>query len=71
MQLKFIWKNFNKEFDVTLSKFRNHVKSIEKEAVLSHMIEASAERELAQADREEAEKRRKSTLSYMQLLGHS
>ena len=38
---------------------------VEKEADLSNMIEASDERALTRADREEEGRRRKSELSYM------
>jgi hypothetical protein len=55
-----IWKNFEKEFDETLNKFRNRVKSVEKEAVMSNMIEASDERSLTRADRAEMERQNKS-----------
>ncbi|KAH0556319.1 hypothetical protein GP486_005756, partial [Trichoglossum hirsutum] len=57
--LKLIWKDFNKEFDEAMSNFRNHIKSVEKEAGLSNMIEASDERSLARADRAEKERQRK------------
>ena len=43
-----------------MNNFRSHVKNVEKEASLSNMIEASDERSLTRADREEKERRRKS-----------
>jgi len=69
---KFIWKDFNKEFDETLSKFRGHIKSVEKEAGLSHMHEVSGERTLARVDRLEEERRRKgeTAVSYLHLSAH-
>jgi hypothetical protein len=68
----FIWKDFNKGFDETLSNFRGHIKSVEKEAGLSHMLEASGERALTQVDRLEEERRREggSAVSYFHLSTH-
>ncbi|KAI9861085.1 MAG: hypothetical protein M1813_005514 [Trichoglossum hirsutum] len=54
--LKILWKDLNGD---ALSKFRYHVKNVEKEAGLSNLIEASAERDLALANRAEQERQRK------------
>lgn len=61
---KLPWKNFDKTFEETLNKFRAHVKNVEKEAGVSHRIEASHERELAKADRARKEIERKGLMVY-------
>ena len=40
MAWKLCWKDVNKEFEEKLDAFRSHVKSVEKEAGMSSMIEA-------------------------------
>ena len=53
---KFTWKSFNHEFEEnTLTRFRNNVKNMEKEVMISHMIETLHDRELLRTEREEAE----------------
>ena len=44
------WRPFQLRFQVSLVNMRNRLKNIEKEALLSHMIEASEERSLAKRD---------------------
>lgn len=38
---KLMWKPFESQFDQKLENFRNHRKNVEKEAGLSHMVEAA------------------------------
>jgi len=59
--LKFTWKAFKNDFqEKILTEFRYHVKNMEKEVTVSHLIETSHDRDVARSDREEKEKRRKS-----------
>ena len=44
------WRPFQLRFENSLVNMRNHLKSVEKEAMLSHMIETSEERSLAKQD---------------------
>ena len=44
------WRPFQLRFQASLVSMRNHLKSVEKEAMLSHMIETSEERGLAKRD---------------------
>ena len=60
--LKSLWKDFGTEFEEALTKFRNHVKNVNKEAMVSNMIESASERALGRADREGKERQRKSKL---------
>jgi hypothetical protein len=60
--LKSLWKDFSTEFEEALTKFRNHVKNVNKEAMVSNMIESANERALGRADREGKERQRKSKL---------
>lgn len=57
-----LWKDFERDFEGTVGRFRNHVKNVDKEAGLSNMIEASNERALVKADREEAGRKRKGNM---------
>jgi hypothetical protein len=59
---KVIWGNFEKKFSTEyLDQFTRHQKLVEKEAGLSHMIEAKNARELAEANQlEQAKSRRDS-----------
>jgi hypothetical protein len=61
--LKSLWKDFGAEFEEALTRFRNHVKNVNKEAVVSNMIEDANERALGRADRERKERQRKSKFS--------
>jgi hypothetical protein len=58
--LKSLWKDFGAEFEEVLTKFRNHVKNVREEAMVSNMIEDANERALARADREGKERQGKS-----------
>lgn len=56
---KLIWKPFDSQFGQQLDNFRNHRKNVEKEAGLSHMVEAADARALALADHLQLEKTKK------------
>jgi hypothetical protein len=58
--LKSLWKDFGAEFEEVLTKFRNHVKNVKEEAMVSNMIEDANERALGRADREGKERQRNS-----------
>ena len=47
---KLMWKPFESQFSQQLDNFRNHLKNVEKEAGLSHMVEAADARALALAN---------------------
>lgn len=47
---KLVWKPFESQFGQQLERFRNHRKNVEKEAGLSHMVEAVDARALALAN---------------------
>lgn len=51
LTFKFLWRDFNKDFEEKLNDFRAHVKVVEKQAGLSNMIEASEERALVQFEK--------------------
>jgi len=57
---KILWKSFGSQFDEYLTQFRRHRQNVEKEAGLSHMLEAKEARELELSERalrrQEAEK---------------
>lgn len=60
LMLKMLWKDFNAEFeDKTLVEFRDNLRNMEKEVMVSYMIEGSNDRALMQAKREERERERK------------
>lgn len=62
--LKSLWKDFNREFeDNTLAKFRYNLRNVEKEVMVSYMIEGSNDRAVVQAEREGRERQRKGELS--------
>lgn len=56
---KLIWKPFEGQFGQQLDNFRNHQKNVEKEAGLSHMVEAADARALALVDHLQLEKMKK------------
>jgi len=61
--LKSLWKDFNGEFeDKTLAKFRYDLRNVEKEVMVSYMIEGSNDRAVVHAEREERERQRKGKL---------
>ena len=47
---KLMWKPFESQFGQQLHTFRNHRKNVEKEAGLSHMVEAADARALVSAN---------------------
>ena len=50
--MKSVWKDFNGEFeDKTLAKFRYDLRNVEKEVMVSYMIECSNDRAVVQAER--------------------
>lgn len=53
---KLTWKPFESQFGQQLDNFRNHRKNVEKEAGLSHMVEAAEARALALANHLQLEK---------------
>jgi hypothetical protein len=57
--LKSLWKDFGVEFEEVLTRFRNHVKNVREEAMVSNMIEDANARALGRADREGKERQRK------------
>ncbi|KAK6359991.1 hypothetical protein TWF696_001112 [Orbilia brochopaga] len=52
---KLLWKPFEKQFGDIMDRFRRHKENVEREAMLSHMIESSEERK-AQADERKLQK---------------
>lgn len=60
---KLMWKPFESQFGQQLDNFRNHQKNVEKEAGLSHMVEAADARTLALANHLQLEKTKKGGLS--------
>ena len=56
---KLIWKPFESQFGQQLDNFRTHRKNVEKEAGLSHMVEAADARALVLANHLQLEKTRK------------
>ncbi|EPS38865.1 hypothetical protein H072_7365 [Dactylellina haptotyla CBS 200.50] len=51
LAIKLIWKLFEKQFGDVMDRFRRHKANVEKEAGLSHMIEASRERQAQEDER--------------------
>ena len=58
MTFKILWKPFDLQFGQQLNNFREHQKSVEKEAGLANMIEAGDARAVMLADQKQLEKRR-------------
>ena len=56
---KLIWKPFESQFGQQLDNFRNHRKNVEKEAGLSHMVEAADSRALVLANHLQLERMKK------------
>ena len=56
---KLMWKPFESQFGQQLDQFRTHRKDVEREAGLSHMVEAADARALILANQLELEKIRK------------
>ena len=59
---KLIWKPFKKQFGQQIISFREHRKSVEKEAGLSHMIEAAGGRAIVLANQQGLERQREEDL---------
>ena len=53
---KLMWKPFESQFGQQIDNFRHHRKNVEKEAGLSHMVEAADARALALANQLQLEK---------------
>ena len=53
-----VWKPFERQFGSKIDTFRRHQEEIEKEVLLSHMIEAKDSRALVRSDRMEMVKER-------------
>ncbi|KAI4235659.1 MAG: hypothetical protein LQ349_003012 [Xanthoria aureola] len=53
---KLSWKPFDRQFGQQIDKFRVHVSNVEKEASLSHKIEASDSRAIVRANQKQLEK---------------
>lgn len=56
---KLLWKPFESQFGQQLDNFRTHRKNVEKEAGLSHMVEAADARALTLANHLQLEKTKK------------
>lgn len=56
---KLLWKPFETQFGQHLTAFRIHLNNVEKEAELSHMVEAADARALALANRLQIERNKK------------
>ena len=56
---KLMWKPFDSQFGQQLDNFRNHRKNVEKEAGLSHMLEAAESRALVLANHLQLDKTKK------------
>jgi hypothetical protein len=52
VSLKILWKPFDREFGDVIDSFRAHRENVEREAELSHMIEAGSERAMAKSQRD-------------------
>lgn len=53
---KLTWKPFERQFGEHIERFRQHRKSVEKEAGLSHMVEAADSRALIKANQQQLER---------------
>ena len=72
MTFKLLWRPFDLQFGKQLSAFREHRKSVEKEAGLASMIEAADARAMVLADQKQLEKRWKGWYRYSSLrTGHA
>lgn len=59
ISLKMTWKPFDRQFGEHLRKFREHRKSVEKEAELSHMIESADTKALIIANQMQVQKEKR------------
>ena len=57
--MKLLWKPFDQQFGKTIEDFRKHLKMVNKEAGLSHMVEAHDARAVEQLNRMQIQKQRK------------
>lgn len=57
--MKLLWKPFDQQFGKTIEDFRKHLKMVDKEAGLSHMVEAHDARAVERLNRMQIEKQRK------------
>ena len=64
---KLSWKPFERQFGQQIDDFRTHLKNVDKEAGLSHMIEAADARAVILANQKELEKAKKQNI-YRQIL---
>jgi hypothetical protein len=64
---KVLWKSFERSFDDQLAQFKRHQTAVEREAGLSHMLEAKQSRELTLAN-QAAQERSRLQARRMQLL---
>ena len=69
--LKLLWKPFTQQFAKVMDDFREHRKKVEKEAGISHMIEAKEARDLEVWNRAQLEKERKGWLKVIRNPGQS
>lgn len=53
---KLTWKPFERQFGQYIERFRQHRKNVEKEAGLSHMVEAADSRALIIANQQQLER---------------
>lgn len=58
LHIKILWKPFHKQFGGVLDDFRKHRRNVERQASLSHMIEAAGEREAQSNERTRAQLQR-------------
>jgi hypothetical protein len=49
--IKLLWKPFDQQFGTVMDDFREHRKNVEKEAALSHMVEAKEARDIERLNR--------------------
>ncbi|KAL8797124.1 MAG: hypothetical protein Q9195_000591 [Heterodermia aff. obscurata] len=59
---KLSWKPFERQFGQQIDDFRTHLKNVDKEAALSHMIEAADARAVTLANQQQLEKAKKKNL---------
>ncbi|SLM35735.1 P-loop containing nucleoside triphosphate hydrolase [Lasallia pustulata] len=57
--MKLLWKPFDQQFGKTIEDFRKHLKIVDREAGLSHMVEAQDARAVERFNRMQIEKERK------------
>lgn len=50
--MRLIWKPFDRQFRRIIQNFRKHAETVDTEARLAHMLEASEDREMQMAERD-------------------